>query len=182
MTTGARLSFAVLLAAMSGVVSQATAQGQRSTNLSGYEFLLGSPCQVNGLPGKCGVLFGGWTGGKGQEPVGWVPFPGTRQGLWEADVNYTGSPDFGSSVDLQSGTFDLLLKNRPSISGTVTGGTVEWPPLASNGAPQDIGCGIGVAKLTVYLTINGSSHSFDGCLHDLPAGTVIPPTIWGTLE
>src|SRR5579862_4732821 len=116
--TKMQCSAAAVLAALAGLVSQATAQGQSATNLSGYEFLLGSPCQINGSPGKCGVLFGGWTGGKGQEADGWTPFPGTRQGLWEADVNYTGSPDFGATVDLQSGTFDLLLKNRPSISGT----------------------------------------------------------------
>jgi hypothetical protein len=187
MRNSMQLAFTALLAAVAGApVSPAAAQGPPSilsaTNLSGYEFLLGSPCEINGVSGKCGVLFGGWTGGTGQEAGGWTPFPGTRQGLWEADVNYTGSPDFGASVSLQGGTFDLFLKNRPLVSGSVTGGSVEWPPLSNNGAPGDIGCGAGVAKIAVYLTIAGSSHSFDGCLHDLPAGTVIPPTIWGRLQ
>lgn len=172
---GSRLFWA---AAILGLAFPAIAQGP-SINLSGYEFQLGSPCSINGVAGKCGVAFGGWTGGGGQEPDGWTPFPGTRKGLWEAVVNYTGSPDFGATVELQSGTFDLLFKNRSALSGMVTGGTVEWPALGGVTAPS---CGTNVAKVTVFLTIGGTPHSFDGCLHDLPAGTVIPPKIWGTLE
>lgn len=174
----ARTNF--LLLALLGLAFPALAQAPPAIyplNLSGYEFRLGSPCTIGGVTGKCGVAFGGWTGGSGPGPDGWTPFPGTRKGFWDAEVNYTGSADFGHTATLQSGTFDLLLKHRPSISGIVTGGTVEWP--AEGGS---LGCGKDVAKVTVYLSIGGQPHSLDGCLHDLPAGTVIPPKVWGTLE
>ena len=153
--------------------------GPRSLNLSGYEFQLGTPCTINSQAGKCGVAFGGWTGGSGPVDGGWTPFPGTRKGLWEATIDYTGSPDFGSSVDVQSGSFDVLFKNRKTISGTVTSGTVTWPSSATG----DLGCGAGVATVELSLSSGaGGPTSFQGCLHDLPAGTVIPPKIWGTLE
>ena len=153
-------------------------KAQASTNLSAYEFLLGKNCTINGEAGKCGVAFGGWTGGGGAIPNGWTPFPGNKQGLWSADINYTGSPDFGASVTVQSGSFDLFVKGQSPVAGTVTGGEVEWPPSAS----EDIGCGEGVAVVGVNVTTKSAgSLFFQGCLHDLPAGSVIPPKIWGTL-
>ena len=164
---------------ISALAIPARAQLTGSANLSGYEYQLGSPCTIGSAAGKCGVAFGGWTGGQGQEADGWTPFPGTRKGLWEAIVNYTGSPDWGQSVNIKSGTFDLFFKRHLSISGTVTGGTVVWP---TEGGVTDPTCGTDVAKVTVFLTINNSPRTFDGCLHDLPAGTIIPPKIWGTLE
>jgi hypothetical protein len=149
-----------------------------SINLSAYEFLLGTPCTIGGEVGKCGVSFGGWTGGGGAVANGWTAFPGNRQGLWAADINYTGSPAFGGSVTIQGGNFDLFRKGRLPVAGTVTGGTVTWPASASD----DISCGEGVATVTVnVLTKTHSQLYFQGCLHDLPAGSVIPPKIWGTL-
>jgi len=153
-------------------------KAQASTNLSAYEFLLGTSCTIAGEAGKCGVAFGGWTGGAGPVANGWAPFPGNKLGLWDADINYTGSPEFGGSVTIQSGSFDLFLKRQSPITGTVTGGNVTWPPSASD----DIGCGEGVAVVLVSVTTESSgSLFFRGCLHDLPAGSVIPPKIWGTL-
>ena len=150
-----------------------------STNLSAYEFLLGSPCTIDGDAGKCGVAFGGWMGGNGYVANGWAPFPGNKQGLWDAEINYTGSPDFGSSVSVRSGSFDLYFKNGTTISGTVTGGSVFWPTSSSN---NEYGCGDGVAAVLVNVNVTtGPSMAFLGCLHDLPAGSVIPPKIWGTL-
>jgi hypothetical protein len=148
-------------------------------NLSGYEFLLGTTCTIGGLPSKCGVSFLGWSGGKGPGPDGWTAYPGNTQGLWESTINYIGSPAFGSQVGVAGGVFDLLFKHKPTISGVVTGGSVTWPTDANT----DIGCGAGVA--TASLTLNTGSRgptSFQGCLHDLPAGSVIPPRIWGTLQ
>jgi hypothetical protein len=173
-------SISFFAALVLGLAFPAIAQGPPSIypiNLSGYEFRLGSPCTIGGSAGKCGVQFGGWTGGSGPVADGWTPFPGTRKGLWEAQVDYIGSADFGNTAYLQSGTFDLLFRHRPSISGTVVTGTVQWPSFGS-----DIGCGTNVAKVTVQLLINSGNHYFNGCLHDLPAGTVIPPKIWGTLQ
>jgi hypothetical protein len=51
-----------------------------------------------------------------------------------------------------------------------------WPASVSD----NIGCGPGVA--TVALELTGDASYFSGCLHDLPAGSVIPPKIWGTLQ
>jgi hypothetical protein len=36
-----------------------------------------------------------------------------------------------------------------------------------------------VAVALVNLRFGGSSAAFNGCLHDLPAGTVIPAMVWG---
>lgn len=152
----------------------AVTKGAPSLNLSGYEFLLGTPCEIGGLPGTCGVQFGGWTGGTGFGATGWTTFPGNRRGLWAAAINYTGSAGFGKQVDVAGGNYDVLFKHAKTVSGTVVGGTVSWP--AEGG---DDGCGTGVA--TVSLTLSGDASSFHGCLHDLPAGSIIPPRIWGTL-
>jgi hypothetical protein len=151
-------------------------------NISGYEFLLGTNCTINGQPGTCNVQFGGWTGGTGQVADGWTPFPGTDQGLWKATVNYTGKAEFGGQVDLVSGRFDLLFTNGTTVFGKVTGGTVTWPA-----AGESTVCGTDVAVVSVNVTFTSrgaaaGSGSFRGCLHDLPAGSVIPPKIWGTVQ
>jgi len=152
------------------------AQAPTDINLSAYEFLLGTSCTINGQAGTCGVSFGGWTGGTGPVANGWTPFPGTRQGLWEATINYTGSPAFGGSVTVQSGSLDLFLKGEPPLSGSVIGGGVTWPQDTNT----DIGCGAGVARVIVAVsTESEGTLNFNGCLHDLPAGSVIPPKLWG---
>lgn len=152
------------------------AKPSTNINLSAYEFLLGTACTINEQAGQCGVSFGGWTGGTGPVPTGWTPFPGTKQGLWEATINYTGSPAFGGSVTVQSGTFDLFLKGEPPLSGEVITGGVTWPANAST----DIGCGVGVARVVVAVsTESDGTLNFNGCLHDLPAGSEIPPRLWG---
>lgn len=146
------------------------------SNLSGYEFLLGSPCP--GGTGTCGVSFLGWTGGKGAEANGWQAFAGNNQALWQSTVNYSGSPAFDASVTVTGGVFNLLSKHGQSIEGAVSSGTVTWPADANT----DIGCGAGVATVNLsLLTGPGGPTNFQGCLHDLPAGSIIPPKIWGTL-
>jgi hypothetical protein len=85
------------------------------------------------------------------------------------------------------GGFDLSLRDGRNIIGKVRGGTVTWPALG-----RDIGCGVLVARVSLDLTYetgvaaagagDTGAGSFRGCLHDLPAGTVIPPRIWGTLQ
>jgi hypothetical protein len=145
-------------------------------SVSGYELLLGTPCTIFGESGTCGVAFSGWT----SNPGGWTRFPGTGQGLWKASANYIGRAGFGGSVHVVGGNFDLLFTNGTVVQGNVGTGTITWP---AEGA--DIGCGNDVAKISVNI---GFTHGvvggglFDGCLHDLPAGTVIPPKIWGTLH
>lgn len=149
-------------------------------NVSGYEHLLGAPCVINGQSGTCGVGFSGWTGGGGQAANGWAHFPGTGQGLWLANVNYIGRPQFGGHVDVVSGAFDLLFTDGTVVSGNVTGGKVEWPPEG-----QSTVCGTDVATVTITVAFTHgvvAGGSFQGCLHDLPAGTVIPPKIWGRLN
>jgi hypothetical protein len=54
---------------------------------------------------------------------------------------------------------------------------VTWPASLHD----DLGCGGGVAKVhALFKTTKDEPASFVGCLHDLPAGSVIPPKIWGT--
>jgi hypothetical protein len=168
-----------ITAAAIAVVSSASA-APLPVNLSGYEFLLGTSCTINGQSATCGVAFGGWTGGRGRVSTGWTPFPGTDEGLWKATVDYIGKVEFGGKVELVGGSFDVLFTNGTTLSGKVTGGTVTWPH-----AGESTACGTDVALLTVNVAFRGAitgSGLFRGCLHDLPAGTVIPPKIWGTLE
>lgn len=172
---------AMITAAMMLVLSLAASAAPLPVNLSGYEFLLGNSCTIQGQPGTCDVRFGGWTGGSGPVPNGWTVFPGTGEGLWKASIDYTGTVGFGGQVEVARGRFDVLFTSGTTVSGRVTGGTVTWPT-----AGDDIGCGKDVAVVNVNVTFFGggpkSSGSFQGCLHDLPAGSVIPPKIWGTLQ
>lgn len=174
--------YTISAAAMTLVFSFAAASAAPlPVNLSGYEFLLGTSCTIKGQSGTCNVAFGGWTGGSGPVANGWTPFPGTEQGLWKATVDYTGTVEFGGQVELAGGRFDVLFTDGTTVSGKVTGGTVTWPPVGT-----DAGCGTDVALVSVNIKYfrHGptSSGSFQGCLHDLPAGSVIPPKIWGTLQ
>jgi hypothetical protein len=127
------------------------------------------------------VTFGGWTGGEGAVADGWTAFPGTRGGFWSATIDRKGETDLGSSVTIDGGTWKLLLRagfTFVKLSWVVLGGTVEWPAHT-----RDLGCGTSVAKVAAELLVTelgGAPASFDGCLHDLPAGAIIPPLVWGT--
>jgi len=176
MKNSANRQSTLLVTVILGLVLAATLYAAPALNLSGYEFLLGTNCTIQAQAGTCGVQFGGWTGGGGQVAGGWTTFPGNRRGLWAASINYIGTANFDSQVIVVGGTYDVLFKNAKPRSGEVIGGTVTWPLNATT----DAGCGPGVA--IVSLTLTGDATSFAGCLHDLPAGSVIPPQIWGTLE
>jgi type 1 fimbria pilin len=174
--------FAIAGAAMAlawgGAASAASAP--LPADVSGYELFLGSPCTINTQSGTCDIAFSGWTGGGGQTANGWTRFPGTRQGLWTGIVSYIGRPQFGGQVDVVSGSFDLLFTDGTVVSGNITGGNVAWPQEGETTA-----CGTDVATVTISIAFTHgvvAGGSFIGCLHDLPAGTVIPPKIWGTLE
>src|SRR5215471_6076564 len=121
-------------------------------NLSGYEFLLGTSCTINGQSATCGVAFGGWTGGRGRVATGWTPFPGTEKGLWKATVDYIGKVEFGGKVELVGGNFDVLFTNGTTLSGNVTGGTVTWPP-----AGESTVCGADVALVSVNVALRGAA-------------------------
>jgi hypothetical protein len=125
-------------------------------------------------PPHCGVSFSGWIGGDGQVPDGWEPFPGDFQGLWKTQINYTGQVGFGNTVGIEGGRWSVFFLDGHSLSGRVIGGTVRWPAQGS-----DIGCGNDVGVVQVDLRFGSTLAAFDGCLHDLPAGTVIPPMVWG---
>jgi hypothetical protein len=152
-----------------------TAAAQAQVPVSGYEIFLGHNCVINGTPATCGATFSGWTGETASG--GWLQFPGTGQGVWSIQVNYTGQPMFnGSPVTIVGGKWSFLFINGIELRGKVVSGTVTWPPDAT----ASIGCGDGVAVAQASLTVaRGGSASVAGCLHDLPAGTVIPPQIWG---
>jgi hypothetical protein len=174
-----RNCFAVLLAMAAGLALFAgAANAQISVNLSGYEVFLGVNCYIGGQPATCGVRFGGWTGGDGAVADGWTRFPGDRQGLWDANVNYTGSAGFNHTANLVGGLWNVFLRDGSIVTGVVNSGAVTWPPTAND----DIGCGKAVATVLANLTLKtGGGASFNGCLHDLPAFTVIPPKVWGTI-
>ena len=106
---------------------------------------------------------------------------GKRGGFWSATIDRKGEAGFGSAVTIEGGTWKLLLRagfTFVKLSGVVLGGTVVWPAH-----PADLGCGTSVAKVTAELSVTelgGAPASFNGCLHDLPAGAIIPPLVWGT--
>jgi hypothetical protein len=81
---------ATAITALGLSVGAASAALLSPVNISGYEYLLGTSCTIDGQPATCDVKFGGWTGGDGQVANGWTPFPGNDEGLWKATVNYTG--------------------------------------------------------------------------------------------
>ena len=127
---------AVVTAAGPVVVSPVAARAASSVNLSGYEFLLGSLATIEGVPGTCGVAFGGWTGGSGANPGGFAIFPGNRRGLWEANINYIGMRPCGASV--KRWKLRRAVQERQKLSGAVITGTVMWPANAgaTSGAVQ----------------------------------------------
>jgi len=152
-----------------------TAAAQHLTPVSGYEIYVGHNCMIAGMPATCGTTFTGWTGIK--PAGGFLPFPGTGQGIWSLQINYTGKPAFGGSVTVVGGNWSFLFFSGPSKHGTVVKGSVTWPP----GAGLTIsGCLPGEAIAQAKITVAGGPHTqVVGCLHDLPAGSVIPPTVWG---
>lgn len=144
--------------------------------VAGYEYLLGDSCTVGGQAGTCGVQFGFWTGGSGAGPFGWTTFPGNGKGLGKATLNYYGKAAFGTTLNVM-GTFELLFTSAPKISAIVSG-SVRWPLQG-----QYSTCGLEVATVTLTVAyVTGGTGRFTGCLHDLPAGSVIPPKIWGGLS
>jgi hypothetical protein len=164
--------------------TSARAQTTFDLNVSGYELFPGIDCIRNNGPATCGVTFGGWTGGGGAVAGGWRKFPGNRHGFWEATLERQGTAAFGSSVTVLGGSLKLALRAGATflfLSGSVTGGSVQWPSQGGT-----LGCGTNVALVAVELRMAdlgnvNVSATFNGCLHDLPAGSIIPPTIWGTL-
>jgi hypothetical protein len=153
------------------------AAAQVQVPVSGYEIYLGHNCRVAGVSGTCGATFTGWTGVTADG--GWVGFPGSGQGVWSIQINYTGKPAFGGSVNIVGGRWSFLFFNGLDLHGKVVSGTVTWPADANT----SIGCGNGVAVGQASLTVaGGRPATVTGCLHDLPAGKVIPPTIWGVFN
>jgi hypothetical protein len=166
---------ALLTIVLANIGSDALAH-RPPVNVSGYEIFLGTGCTIGGQPSACGVTFSGWIGGDGQVPDGWEAFPGDFEGLWQARINYTGQAGFGSTVVILGGRWSIFFLDGHSLSGPVIGGTVQWPFDEF----ADIGCGVGIGVVEVDLLIaRGGAATFKGCLHDLPAGTVIPPMVWG---
>ena len=153
----------------------ADASAQHLTPVSGYEIFLGRNCTIAGFPATCGTTFTGWTGI--QPTGGFLPFPGTAKGFWSLQINYIGQPAFNSSVTVVGGNWSFLFFNGTSKHGTVLTGSVTWPVDANSTIS---GCKAGEAIAQANITVAGGAPTqVVGCLHDLPAGTVIPPTVWG---
>lgn len=168
----------VLLGLTSGIVA---AQGLNIVPVSGYEVYLGSNCKIASQAATCGATFTGWTGVV-LPGGGWLPFPGTAQGAWLLQVNYLGKPAFGGSVHIIGGKWAFFYLNGTSLIGKVESGTVTWPADANATVPES-GCKAGEALAQAVLSIPGvTGAQLTGCLHDLPAGSVIPPTVWGAFS
>jgi hypothetical protein len=157
-----------------------TAGAQIVVPVSGYEIYLGHNCTVAGAPATCGATFTGWTGVTSSS--GWLAFPGTGKGVWSVQINYTGHPAFGGStpqVTIVGGKWSFLFVNGLELRGKVISGTVTWPAdQNSEVAGSNCGDGVAVAQANMSL-VGGKSATIAGCLHDIPAGIVIPPKEWG---
>jgi hypothetical protein len=168
--------------ALIGIGAKGANAADVTVTMSGWEFFPGVPCTLDGEPATCGATFGGWTGGSGANAGGWTPFPGDRRGLWWAQLDRTGEAGFGKTVTIEGGRWELFLRQGwrvVKLSGVMLEGTVQWPVQTG-----DLGCGTSVGKVEAALVVTelgGASATFEGCLHDLPAGQIIPPRIWGTL-
>lgn len=174
-----KCSMVILATLAFGFSFAGNARAQLPVNLSGYEFFLGVDCFIGGQAATCGVRFGGWTGGDGAVASGWTRPPGDRDGLWDANVNYSGKAGFGNTAALLGGMWTVYFRNGITVSGAVTGGSVQWPPTSSD----NIGCGTAVATVSASLNLTtGGAATFTGCLHDLPAFAVIPPKAWGSIQ
>jgi hypothetical protein len=172
----------LVLSAIPAVLLCGAAAAQGVTPVSGYEIYLGRNCMIGEEAGTCGTTFTGWTGIK--PAGGWLPFPGSGKGVWSLQINYTGQPAFGGDtpqVTVKSGSYSFLFFNGIFKHGSVLSGSVTWPIDDSHSVPSTI-CGTGEAFAQATITVPGGQSAIVGCLHDLPAGTVIPPTVWGAFD
>jgi hypothetical protein len=148
-----------------------TAAAPLTINLSGNETFIG---HVEPDGSVVGVRFQGWTGGSGPHANGWSGPPGNG-GHWLTRVDYQCTDPSCSSLALTSGAFDLTLLGGERLSASATGGVVTRPPDLGS----DIGCGAGIATLSVTLAFDdGASGGFTGCLDDQRSK---PYRLWGTL-
>jgi len=141
--------------------------------LSGVEVFLGT--ESNG--GAKGVTFAG-TDNPLLEPCQW-----TTNGLggsWIASIDRTGPAGLGHQVSVQGGRWLWEQDDGTLHRGKVTGGWVMWPSNLS----EDIGCGQGVAKFSITLSVVGHplGGAFEGCLDDTHLPFVFPFRIWGKLS
>jgi|KBSMisStaDraftv2_1062788.scaffolds.fasta_scaffold00515_32 hypothetical protein len=153
----------------------AAASAQSFTPVSGYEIYLGRNCVIGEQAGTCGTTFTGWTGIKAAG--GFLPFPGTGKGFWSLQISYIGQPAFNGSVTVVGGGWSFFFLNGTGKHGTVLNGSVTWPSDANS---TIAGCKPGEAIAQANISVSGGVPTqVVGCLHDLPAGSVIPPTVWG---
>ena len=164
-----------------------TARRTRS-GLSGFEVSAGS--DAGGDLTK-GVTFVGIDsranedGGQNVAPCdGWTT--DGNGGVWTAKIDRVGSAGIGSTgVTVVGGRWYWIDGDDRLHAGRVEGGYVEWPPTLVD---TSLGCGPGVARFHIMLSVRGPSHSgsFVGCLDDTHLDPtkppfVFPPRIWGVL-
>lgn len=101
-------------------------------------------------------------------------------GHWVFSVDRVGQAGLGSAVSLVGGRWFWQQADNAIHYGRVLGGSVQWPP----GLASDLGCGPGVAIVTVNLSVTGQATggTFTGCLDDTHIPHVFPPKVWGTLS
>ena len=107
-------------------------------------------------------------------------------GTWTASINYKGAGGLGSAVTVTGGNWSWLHADGTVQAGRIKDGAVTWPSALDSNA---MGCGNGVARFTITLSLAGQSAggSFKGCLDDVHLDPrqqpfVFPPKIWGTLK
>lgn len=151
-------------------------KGPESTGLSGHEVFNGN--RAGNV--VTGAIFAGadnkvcdcWTNDNGG-------------GTWSTSINYRGQGGLGSSVTVTGGRWSWLRADGVIRSGRIVDGQVTWPSTLDSNA---MGCGSGVARFAVTLSLAGQSGggTIKGCLDDSHLDPrqqpfVFPPKLWGTL-
>lgn len=171
-----RWIIAALVVALAGC-SFGPLKGPQNAGLSGHELFKGK---------RAGNIVTGavFAGADNQVCDCWTS--DNSGGTWTTSINYKGEGGLGSAVTVMGGRWSWLHADGTIQTGRITGGAVTWPSAPDSNA---MGCGNGVARFSITLSLAGRSAggSFKGCLDDTHLDPrqqpfVFPPKIWGTLS
>jgi hypothetical protein len=118
----------------------------------------------------CGATFAGWTGGGTMGELSWQ-----RPGHPVDPNQLHGTSGVAGPSNLVGGKWNFLFVNGLELRENVVRGTVTWPDEGSPGCDNEVNAASLQATLTVAY---GGNPTIAGCLHDVPAGAGIPPTVW----
>jgi len=169
-----RASMSCLIVAL-GLVSGSALGTDLTTCLSGLEV---SPGATVGDT-TTGVTFAGTDSPRRAGECQWTTR--SRGGAWYAIIDRQGPAGIGGEVTATGGNWLWGRANGAFYHGQVKGGTVTWPDSLENDlkGEEHLGCGPGVARFSVTLTVVGhQGGTFEGCLDDTHLNPFDPPFVF----